>query len=70
MAHCKADSMKARFKRLSPTDQIHIAIERERKTARGAWSAGKRYSAERLKAHEEWVKSHYFLLSEFKLERG
>lgn len=67
MGKSRADEMKRQFLRLSPIDQIHIAIEREIKTDRGTVNAQKRYSREKIEQHNDWKRQHKELLSIFNL---
>ena len=67
MGKSRADEMKAYFLKLSPIDQIHIAIERESQTERGTVNVQRRYSRERIETHNEWRKQHRGLLELFNL---
>lgn len=67
MGKSRAAEMKSYFLRLSPVDQIHIAIERESRTDRGFVNVQKRYSRERIERHNEWKRRHKELLSIFNL---
>lgn len=67
MGKSRAEEMKALFIQLSPDNQIHIAIERESRTERGYRDTQNRYSRERIRQHDEWIRTHKDLLSIFNL---
>jgi len=70
MPATRAQEMRDMFNKLTPSEQIHIAIARECQTQRGKWDCKLRYSRERLDEHNEWVKSNRALLTKFNLKGG
>ena len=67
MSKTRAEEYKALFFKLSPENQIHIAIERESKSDRGFRDCQNRYSRDRMTEHEAWKKTHKELLDYFNL---